>query len=81
MDIGHLVELRLSGFGKGLREADAGVVDEEIKFRRAEFFERGLCDGGEVQIGIACGHVQWYGHGTRAKRFDLFHNIAGFGLG
>ena len=80
MDVGHLVELRLGGFGERLREADAGGVDEEIKFRRGEFFERGLGDGGEVQVGIARGDVQLHGHGVRAERLDLFHHFAGLGL-
>lgn len=80
MDVGHLVELRLGGFGERLREADAGVVDEEIKFRRAEFFERGLGDGGEVQVGLARGDVQLHRHGARAERFNLFHDVASLGL-
>jgi hypothetical protein len=31
MDVHHLVELRLAGFGVGCMHAGAGVVDEELE--------------------------------------------------
>ena len=81
MDVRHLIELRLGGLAERLRKADAGIVHEEIKLSRPEFFERSLGDGGEVQVRIARRHVQRHRHGARAERFDPFHDFAGLGLG